>query len=60
MFNTEVKKSGLSLSLQQRAVAVVFAASLGAFMIFGIGFAQSQTIHDAAHDTRHALVFPCH
>ena len=60
MFNTEVKNSGLSLSMQQRAVAVVFAASLGLFMVWGVGFAQSQTLHDAAHDTRHSFTFPCH
>lgn len=60
MFNTEVKNSSLSLTLQQRAVAVTLAASLGLFMVWGIGFAQSQTLHDAAHDTRHSFTFPCH
>jgi len=60
MFNTEVKNSGLSLSMQQRAVAVVFAASFGLFMVWGVGFAQSQTMHDAAHDSRHSFTFPCH
>ena len=24
------------------------------------GFAKSQTLHDAAHDMRHATGFPCH
>jgi cobalt transporter subunit CbtB len=25
-----------------------------------VGFAGSATIHDAAHDARHSLNFPCH
>jgi cobalt transporter subunit CbtB len=45
-----------------RLTAAVGAAVLGLFILFGVGFAQGQgeTIHNAAHDTRHALVFPCH
>ena len=36
------------------------AAMLGGVMIFGVGFADISVSHNAAHDTRHALVFPCH
>jgi cobalt transporter subunit CbtB len=45
-----------------RLPAAVGAALLGLFILFGVGFAQGQgnTIHNAAHDTRHSLVFPCH
>ncbi|HEX5517658.1 MAG TPA: CbtB domain-containing protein [Pseudolabrys sp.] len=25
-----------------------------------MGFANSQLLHNAAHDTRHSLSFPCH
>lgn len=39
-----------------RLVAVAFAAA----MLFTVGFANSATIHDAAHDTRHVQTFPCH
>ena len=28
--------------------------------VFGTGFAHPETIHNAAHDTRHAFAFPCH
>ncbi len=38
----------------------LFAALLGAVMIFGVGFANISVAHNAAHDTRHAMVFPCH
>lgn len=40
------------------SLAVAFA--IGASLIFLVGFAQSQTLHDAAHDTRHTQNFPCH
>jgi cobalt transporter subunit CbtB len=38
----------------------VIALVFGAFLVLGTGFAHSQTIHDAAHDVRHAFAFPCH
>ncbi|MED5301369.1 MAG: CbtB-domain containing protein [Pseudomonadota bacterium] len=40
--------------------AVVLGLLLGAFLILGVGFADSSTIHNAAHDTRHSVSFPCH
>lgn len=33
---------------------------LGVMVVFGAGLAQAGWIHDAAHDTRHNLSFPCH
>jgi len=47
-------------SAATRLVAGLFALGLGAFFIFGAGFAHSQTLHDTAHDTRHGFGFPCH
>ena len=34
----------------------------GALLIFAVGFAQGAGgfIHNAAHDTRHAVTIPCH
>ena len=30
-------------------------------LLLGIaGFAQASVLHDSAHNTRHALAFPCH
>ena len=40
--------------------AIVLGLLLGAFLILGVGFADSSTIHNAAHDTRHSVSFPCH
>ena len=35
---------------------------VGALLIFAVGFAQGAGgfIHNAAHDTRHAVTIPCH
>ncbi len=38
----------------------LFAIILGAMLLFGAGFAQPSAIHDAAHDARHGIAFPCH
>ena len=34
----------------------------GAVLIFAVGFAQGAggLLHNAAHDTRHAVTIPCH
>jgi cobalt transporter subunit CbtB len=36
------------------------AAALGLLMVWGVGFAGNGVLHETAHDTRHALGFPCH
>ena len=43
-----------------RLVPALVAAFIGTEVLFGVGFAQPQTIHDATHDARHAAGFPCH
>ena len=40
--------------------AAVIALLLGLGLIFLTGFAYPEFIHNAAHDTRHGLSFPCH
>ncbi|WP_333815197.1 CbtB domain-containing protein [Tabrizicola sp.] len=41
-------------------VPLIAMALLGVALIFAAGHAHSATIHDAAHDVRHASGFPCH
>ena len=43
-----------------KAVTTVLLA--GAVLIFTVGFAQGSggVFHNATHDTRHAVTFPCH
>jgi cobalt transporter subunit CbtA/cobalt transporter subunit CbtB len=43
-------------ALQAAAVALL----VGLALVFVTGFAHPTTIHNAAHDTRHSLSFPCH
>jgi cobalt transporter subunit CbtB len=40
--------------------SVLFMAVLGGALLFAAGHAQSASLHDAAHDVRHATGFPCH
>ncbi len=60
MLATDTKATALSLSAQDRMTTAVIAALLGTFLIFGVAIAQPAALHNAAHDTRHALTFPCH
>ncbi|MFD2207663.1 CbtB domain-containing protein [Kiloniella antarctica] len=55
--------SASSVVSQSRTNAVMAAAvamMFGIFMVYGVGFAQSASLHNAAHDTRHSYAFPCH
>ncbi|MDF2234201.1 CbtB-domain containing protein [Albimonas sp. CAU 1670] len=56
---TTASKSS-SRVLDRELLAVAFALVAGAFLVFGAGFANSATLHDAGHDSRHSLSFPCH
>jgi cobalt transporter subunit CbtB len=52
--------SGKILSFSDRLILGFSALLLGSFLVFGVGLANSQTLHDTAHDVRHANGFPCH
>ena len=47
-------------AVQRRMGAAVVAALIGVFILFGVGLAQPDSLHNAAHDARHAFAFPCH
>ncbi len=49
-----------SLSISQRLIAGALALFIGVVLVGGVGFASDMAIHNGAHDTRHALGFPCH
>jgi len=49
------------ISARARTVAAALGlALLGVTLIYGVGFAGPQVIHNAAHDVRHSNGFPCH
>ena len=54
---TQTTRTG---SAAETAGLAVLAALVGAFMILGVGFAHPEAIHNAAHDSRHSMGFPCH
>lgn len=43
-----------------RLVPLGFSAFLGLFVVGFVGFAHLEAVHNAAHDSRHSLAFPCH
>ena len=43
-----------------RALPLVMAALLGIFIIGGVGFSHIEAVHNASHDYRHSMAFPCH
>ena len=48
------------VGLTRAAGPAVVAILLGAFVLFGVGFAGPSVLHNAAHDSRHSFAFPCH
>lgn len=36
------------------------ALAFGLVILFAVGFAPMGAAHNAAHDVRHSLAFPCH
>jgi len=55
---SNISSSDTSLSTRLLGAATAFA--LGAFFVWGAGFAGAETLHDTAHDARHAMGLPCH
>jgi cobalt transporter subunit CbtB len=56
--NTATVSSQASVS--ERAKAVAAALILGFVLVYTVGFVASANVHNAAHDARHGLAFPCH
>lgn len=54
--NTTATRSPVS----ERLIAALIAGGLGLALIYTAGFANASTLHNAAHDWRHAHNFPCH
>jgi cobalt transporter subunit CbtB len=52
--------TGTDVAINEILKARILAVAFGAAILFVVGFANSTSIHNAAHDTRHTLAFPCH
>lgn len=51
-----IAQSGISTTV----LSIAAAAVLGLGLMMVAGHVQAATLHDAAHDVRHATGFPCH
>jgi cobalt transporter subunit CbtB len=49
-----------SISISQRLAIGLVSLFFGMTLIYGVGLAQDERLHNAAHDTRHSIGFPCH
>lgn len=60
--NDQIKAVALPAksTLATDLVSMTLAATVGLGLLFAAGFAHGAVMHDAAHDQRHALAFPCH
>lgn len=57
--NTGLQSPDAAITLD-RAIPIVSAFLLGVFVIAAAGFVSMPAVHNAAHDQRHAIGFPCH
>lgn len=64
---SEVEMSNVTVSSQvsaalapARIAPILSALLLGVVVIAGAGFASVPALHNAAHDQRHSIGFPCH
>jgi cobalt transporter subunit CbtB len=61
MMDTTQPQIGIPVSVDsKRFWPALTATLLGMVILFAVALANSDTIHNAAHDTRHSAAFPCH
>jgi cobalt transporter subunit CbtB len=53
--------SGTAAEVRQATFgAAALALLIGSLLLYGVGFAGAHSLHNAAHDGRHSMAFPCH
>lgn len=57
--NTSATAIGRAASIS-KPLQLTAAFLLGMVMLYGAGFVQTSAVHNAAHDARHSIGFPCH
>ncbi|RLQ87490.1 CbtB domain-containing protein [Notoacmeibacter ruber] len=58
--NSTAVTSPVAATRSTSLIALALSAVLGLGVVFSVGLAQANALHDAAHDVRHANGFPCH
>ena len=51
---------GVRSATQSLLLQLAAGAALGLVVFYGVAFAESPLLHNAAHDVRHITVQPCH
>jgi cobalt transporter subunit CbtB len=57
---TTATQTNTAASSDSRAFQLSLSALLGLFVIGFVGFSHLEMAHNAAHDYRHSMAFPCH
>jgi cobalt transporter subunit CbtB len=57
---TTTTKTFSAATSASRAFQLSLAALLGIFVVGFVGFSHVEAAHNAAHDYRHSMAFPCH
>jgi cobalt transporter subunit CbtB len=57
-----LNQTGINAASGARSLLLQLAAgaALGLVLFYGVAFAESPLLHNAAHDVRHITVQPCH
>ena len=58
--NTTTTSITAAPSSQSRLLQLALAGFLGLFIVGFSGFSPMEIVHNAAHDYRHSMAFPCH
>jgi cobalt transporter subunit CbtB len=58
--NTVSASLGAGTSTASRAIQLGAVALLGLFVVGFVGFSHAEIVHNAGHDYRHSMAFPCH
>ena len=56
----DTSSAAVASSRSERLAAAAVATLLGLGVLWGVGFSHVPAWHNAAHDTRHSMGFPCH
>ena len=56
---TSSTNSAVATSSQTRLMQLALAGVLGLCIVWLTGFSNMEATHNAAHDHRHSLAFPC-
>lgn len=60
--NTSLRSGSAPISSMtiSKLAAIACVGLFGLGLVWAAGFANAATLHNAAHDSRHSLVFSCH